>query len=98
MSWYVFDDGKTIGLIGSESGVVMRDEEHGDGARLPWNEMQRLLHLQLLVVSMAGCFIRVFLELKNKPRQSLIPCDWSFPILPRLFLCKRIQKLTPSRA
>lgn len=32
--WYPFDDGKTIGQHGSEEGVIVRDEEHGDGARI----------------------------------------------------------------
>jgi len=32
MSWYPFDNGKTIGHAGSESGSIIRDEEHGGGA------------------------------------------------------------------
>jgi hypothetical protein len=34
MSWYAFDAGKSIGKCGSEGGVTVRDEEHGDGARI----------------------------------------------------------------
>jgi len=34
MSWYAFDNGKSIGLKGSESGSIIRDEEHGEGARI----------------------------------------------------------------
>jgi hypothetical protein len=34
MSWYPFDNGKSIGQRGSESGNIIRDEEHGDGARI----------------------------------------------------------------
>jgi len=34
MSWYPFDSGKSIGQLGSESGNIVRDEEHGDGARI----------------------------------------------------------------
>jgi hypothetical protein len=34
MSWHIFDGGKSIGLAGSESGVIVRDEEHNDGARI----------------------------------------------------------------
>ncbi|MDZ4289319.1 MAG: hypothetical protein U0984_15240 [Prosthecobacter sp.] len=34
MSWYPFDNGKSIGLYGSESGSIVRDEEHGDGVRI----------------------------------------------------------------
>jgi hypothetical protein len=34
MSWYAFDDGRTVGQTGSEGGVIVRDEEHGDGARI----------------------------------------------------------------
>jgi hypothetical protein len=34
MSWYAFDNGKSIGQRGSESGSIIRDEEHGDGARI----------------------------------------------------------------
>jgi hypothetical protein len=32
--WYPFQDGATIGKRGSESGVILRDEEHPDGARI----------------------------------------------------------------
>jgi hypothetical protein len=34
MNWHTFDDGKSIGQRGSEDGVIIRDEEHGDGARI----------------------------------------------------------------
>jgi hypothetical protein len=34
MKWYAFDGGKSIGQHGSEDGVIIRDEEHGDGARI----------------------------------------------------------------
>jgi hypothetical protein len=34
MSWSVFDGGKSIGALGSESGVIVRDEEHSAGARI----------------------------------------------------------------
>jgi hypothetical protein len=34
MSWSAFDSGKSIGTLGSESGVIVRDEEHSDGARI----------------------------------------------------------------
>ena len=32
--WYPFDGGSTIGTIGSESGVILHDEEHPAGARI----------------------------------------------------------------
>lgn len=34
MQWASFDNGATIGQIGSESGVVIRDSEHPRGARI----------------------------------------------------------------
>ena len=34
MSWYPFDEGKSIGQRGSENGVICRDQEHADGARI----------------------------------------------------------------
>lgn len=34
MSWNAFDNGRSIGQRGSESGTIVRDEEHGDGARI----------------------------------------------------------------
>lgn len=34
MSWSAFDSGKSIGAIGSESGVILRDDEHSNGARI----------------------------------------------------------------
>ncbi|HEY1804819.1 MAG TPA: hypothetical protein VGG45_10080 [Terracidiphilus sp.] len=33
-SWRPFQDGATLGLPGSEEGVVVRDEEHSLGARI----------------------------------------------------------------
>lgn len=32
--WYPYDDGKTIGSRASEGGIIVRDEEHADGARI----------------------------------------------------------------
>ena len=34
ISWYPFDNGATLGQKGSESGVIMRDEEHPLEARI----------------------------------------------------------------
>ena len=32
--WQPFDGGRTIGTPGSEAGVILRDDEHVDGARI----------------------------------------------------------------
>ncbi len=32
--WVAFDNGATIGQRGSEGGIIVRDDEHGDGARI----------------------------------------------------------------
>lgn len=32
--WHSFDEGRSIGHVGTEKGIIMRDEEHGDGARI----------------------------------------------------------------
>ena len=34
MTWYEFDSGRSLGGTGSERGVIIRDDEHGDGARI----------------------------------------------------------------
>jgi hypothetical protein len=34
MSWISFDNGASIGQRGSENGIILRDEEHVDGARI----------------------------------------------------------------
>src|ERR1035438_8113917 len=34
LSWYPFEKGVTIGQKGSENGVIMRDEEHPQEARI----------------------------------------------------------------
>jgi hypothetical protein len=34
MSWSIFDEGKSIGTLGSERGVILRDQEHSAGARI----------------------------------------------------------------
>jgi hypothetical protein len=33
-NWVLYDDGRSIGRIGFEGGVIVRDEEHISGARL----------------------------------------------------------------
>ena len=32
--WLAYDDGNTIGSVGAEGGVILRDEEHESGARV----------------------------------------------------------------
>lgn len=32
--WYSFDEGRSIGLRGTEEGVIIRDDEHPEGARI----------------------------------------------------------------
>ena len=32
--WMLFDEGKSINTRGSESGLILRDEEHSTGARI----------------------------------------------------------------
>ena len=34
MVWVAVENGATIGTLGSEGGVIERDEEHADGARI----------------------------------------------------------------
>ena len=34
MAWEPFDGGSTIGTTGSESGVILRDDEHSLGSRI----------------------------------------------------------------
>ncbi|WP_395731181.1 hypothetical protein [Prosthecobacter sp.] len=34
MSWSIFDEGRSLGLSGSENGTILRDEEHSEGARI----------------------------------------------------------------
>lgn len=34
MAWATIENGATLGTQGSESGVIERDEEHSDGARI----------------------------------------------------------------
>jgi hypothetical protein len=36
--WHRFDEGRSIGLVGSECGVIVYDEEHVDGARITIEE------------------------------------------------------------
>jgi hypothetical protein len=33
-SWFAYDDGRSIGSMGAEGGVILRDEEHEAGARV----------------------------------------------------------------
>lgn len=34
VTWHVFDEGRTLGAIGSEGGEILHDEEHTEGARV----------------------------------------------------------------
>ena len=34
MTWIPFDGGASIGLVGSEGGILVHDEEHENGARI----------------------------------------------------------------
>ena len=34
LDWQPFEDGRTVGMHGTEGGVILRDEEHGAGARI----------------------------------------------------------------
>jgi hypothetical protein len=38
MTWHAFDNGTTIGARGSEHGIIVRDEEHEEGARITLEE------------------------------------------------------------
>jgi hypothetical protein len=48
MNWHAFDSGKSIGQRGSESGIIIRDEEHGHGARIT---LERDGHTAPLVIT-----------------------------------------------
>jgi hypothetical protein len=41
MSWHTFDNGDSLGQLGSENGRIIRDEEHGDGARITLEQQGR---------------------------------------------------------
>jgi hypothetical protein len=38
MTWHPFDGGASIGETGTESGTILADEEHADGARITLEE------------------------------------------------------------
>ncbi len=42
MTWTNFDGGSTIGRQGSEGGIILLDEEHGDGARVTLERCDRV--------------------------------------------------------
>jgi hypothetical protein len=33
-NWHPFDGGRSIGIVGSEDGTILADDEHADGARI----------------------------------------------------------------
>ena len=33
-NWFAYDDGRSIGSVNAEGGVILRDEEHASGARV----------------------------------------------------------------
>ena len=40
--WHPYTNGSTLGGTGSESGVILRDEEHDDGARITLEQGGRI--------------------------------------------------------
>ncbi len=37
-NWYEYDDGYSVGTVGSSDGAIVRDEEHKSGARITLEE------------------------------------------------------------
>jgi hypothetical protein len=53
-NWYPFDQGSTIGTIGSEAGQILLDEEHPAGARIT---LERDGHTPFgITCGIYGCF------------------------------------------
>lgn len=53
--WHPFDDGRTIGTVGSESGCIIRDEDHPAGARIT---LERDGHTPFgITCGIYGCFV-----------------------------------------
>ncbi len=48
LGWHVFDNGKSIGKIGSEGGVIVRDEENDAGARVTLERIDKRGRIQAL--------------------------------------------------
>ena len=53
--WYPFDTGSTIGTIGSESGTIIRDEEHPAGTRITLERGGRTAPFAI-TCGIYGCF------------------------------------------
>ena len=72
--WQPFHAGKTCGEIGTEAGVILRDEEHVEGARITLERVERRRRFRRPVVRYAiTCGIydwmvhtRCFLHPRNK--------------------------------
>jgi len=41
MPWEAFESGSSVGLEGSEGGIILRDEEHEAGARITLEKCER---------------------------------------------------------
>ncbi|MDO9417679.1 hypothetical protein [Pararhizobium sp.] len=41
MGWGPYDDGSSLGTAGSEGGIILRDEEHAQGARITLEDSPR---------------------------------------------------------
>jgi hypothetical protein len=61
MAWMPFEDGSTVGQIGSDGGVIVLDHEHTDGARIE----ERMAE----VVPSLGEFIERFPR-ESRPREA----------------------------
>ena len=45
--WHAFDNGKSIGQLGSEGGIIIRDEEHIEGSRITLERNGRVAPLSI---------------------------------------------------
>ena len=68
MSWYQFDNGKTIGQKGSEKGQILLDEEHEFGARITLEKVGSLFKKHFAITcGIYGWMIHThFVSTKNK--------------------------------
>ena len=64
--WSSFENGKTISSKGSESGKIILDEEHSDGARITLEEKSAAAPFSITVGIYALFFHTIYLSTKEE--------------------------------
>lgn len=70
-NWYSFEEGATIGTVGSEAGNIIYDEEHVDGARISLEENSSVSSFTITLGVYGVFFHTIFCETIDEGRTKI---------------------------